>query len=455
MTDQKTFKNSVKELSKQFALLLSELALYPSNHPHIAAQLQQVIDRLTAVHEIVEEVTIEISEGFFTFDGIPLYDIKLQTDKAVQLCASKGISRITLCRGLAPQQVSEFAQLLHDKTQAPTAEQVGLTLRTMGITALRVDSAVSRETDEQVPAGLAGKKTYGASVEANKLIYGALQSGQPLPLEVVDTVAKDITAMINRDPGTGLTLASLRNYDEYTFTHSANVAILAVTVAAAIFDDAALLQQLARAAILHDVGKTRIPVEILNKPEKLNDEEWQIMQQHPMLGAVILEEQKNIDRLSILIALQHHMRFNMTGYPKIPGHNTLHPFSLIVNICDIYDAITSRRVYKTPLPADKALAIMVRLIGNDFDPQFFKIFIQMMGIYPPGSFVRLNTGELAITVRARPQSLLQPDIKIISDPQGNLLAAPASVHLSAAAQERTIAEMVDPVSLGLNALDFL
>lgn len=169
--DQKTLKNIVKEFVKQFALLMGELALYPANHPHVSAQLQQVVERLNAVHGAIDELTLEMSEGFFSFEGIPLYDIKVQTDKAVQLCAAKGIQRIMLMRGVAPQHLMEFVQLLHDKTQAPTAEQVGLTLRTMGITGVRVDSAVTHESEDQSPAANRGKKrTAPASRRINSYI---------------------------------------------------------------------------------------------------------------------------------------------------------------------------------------------------------------------------------------------------------------------------------------------
>ncbi|MBU1087291.1 MAG: HD domain-containing protein [Candidatus Omnitrophica bacterium] len=455
--DQAIIKQLVKVFVKNFSLLLTESGLYPPHHPNVVAQTHQTLAALKEAFNILPEIYLDILEGQFAYEGIPLYEIKHIVEKVAQMLESKAIKCICFKIGLSPQNLSLFVQMLSDKIKHLNAEGLQSELGKANIASIIVEKKRDKKEDNKHTL-LEANKVYGGSIEANKLIYSAIQAGKVLPLDVVDKVAQDITSLIAQDSCSSLALAALRSYDEYTFTHSTNVAILSVALATTVIEDPLLLNRLARAAILHDIGKTKIPLKILNKPDKLNPDEWQLMQQHPLLGAQILEQQATMDELSIIIASQHHMKYDLSGYPRIQHLAPLHPLSLIVNICDIYDAITSRRPYKNSLPCDKALAFMMRLIGCDFDPAFFKIFVQMMGVYPPGSLVRLNTREFAITKRARPTALLLPQVKIIIDASGQLLADPLLIDLSDNEQNNTgrnIEEVVEPSTIGIDPLDFI
>ncbi|MBU1045307.1 MAG: HD domain-containing protein [Candidatus Omnitrophica bacterium] len=455
--DQAIIKNAVKAFAKNFALLLTESSLYPPQHPNVVAQTHQTLAALEDAFKIIPDIYLDIMEGQFAHEGIPLYEIKHTVEKVVQQLEIKSIRCICFKIGLTSQHLNFFVKLLSDKIKHLNAEGLEKELGQANIITIIVEKKRKKKADDNLGL-LQADKVYGSSVEANKLVYSALQAGKALPLDVVDKVAQDITRLIAQDSSSSLALASLRSYDEYTFTHSANVAILSVTLASTLIDDPLILKRLARAAILHDIGKTKIPLKILNKPDKLDPVEWQLMQQHPLFGAQILEQQAGMDELSIIIASQHHMKYDLSGYPQIQHLAPLHPLSLVVNICDIYDAISSKRPYKNSLPCDKALSIMMRLIGCDFDPAFFKIFVQMMGIYPPGTLVRLNTLELAITKRAHPSALLLPQIKIIMNASGQLLNDPLTIDLSDSEQnktQRSIEETVDPSLFGINPLDFI
>ncbi|MFH1063078.1 MAG: HD domain-containing phosphohydrolase [Candidatus Omnitrophota bacterium] len=456
--DQALVKHVVKVFAKNFSLLLTESSLYPPQHPNVVAQTQQTLAALEEGFNVIPEIFLDILEGQFAHDGIPLYELKHTVEKVVQTLELKEIKCVCFKIGLTPQHLSLFVRMLTDKIKHLNAEGLQAELGKANILTIIVEKKREKKEDEDKDKLLEADKVYGSSIEANKLVYAAIQSGKALPLDIVDKVAQDITRMIAQDSTSSLALASLRSYDEYTFTHSANVAILSVTLATTVVDDPMVLNHLARASILHDIGKTKIPLSILNKPGKLDKDEWQIMQQHALLGSLILEQQSVIDDLSIIIAGQHHMKYDLSGYPQVEHIAALHPLSLIVNICDIYDAITSRRPYKNPLPCDKALAIMMRLVGCDFDPAFFKIFVQMMGIYPPGSLVRLNTMEFAITKRAHPSALLLPQVKIIMDASGQLLADPLLIDLSDQEQNRsgrTVEEVIDPSTIGLDPMAFI
>jgi len=392
------------------------------------------------------------------FEGIPLYELKQVVFKTTQLLELKEIRCIRFAKNFTPNELSVCVKLITDKSRALHADSIQKELSKNNISSISVEKKPSLTADDGKGNFLPADKIYGSSVEANKLIFNTLVKENTIPMDIVDKVAEDITDLIARDKSASLALSSLRDYDEYTFTHSTNVAILSVTLASNILNNAEILKDLARAALLHDIGKTRIPMEILNKLGKLTTEEWDLMRQHPLLGVKILEQQEEVNELAVLVACQHHMKYDLSGYPAIETSGGLHPLSLIVNICDVYDAITSKRSYKKPFPPDKALSIMMRLIGCDFEPQLFKIFTQMIGVYPPGTLVRLNTQELAITRKVHPQALLLPEVKIISKPSGSLLENPIIMNLSDEQQnneKRSIKTLMDPSEAKIDIISYI
>ncbi|MCG2712068.1 MAG: HD-GYP domain-containing protein [Candidatus Omnitrophica bacterium] len=456
--DQITIKNIIKAFVKNFSLLLTENMLYPPRHPNVVAQTNHVMAAAEVVFNVLDEIFLTIREGQFVFDGIPLYELKHTVMKTTQLFESKNILCIRFTKNFTQLELSVFTGLLADKSHALDAEALQIKLGTLDIFNISVEKKSSLNKDDDKENFLPAEKIYGSSIEANKLIFNTLLKENTIPMDIVDKVAQDITNIITRDKTYSLALSSLRDYDDYTFTHSANVAILSVALASTILNDAEILTNLARAALLHDIGKIRIPQEILNKPCMLNEEEWRLVRNHPILGAKILEQQKEINKLAVIVAYQHHMKYDKSGYPDNETSCGLHPLVLIVNICDVYDAITSKRVYKKPFPPDKALSIMMRLIGCDFEPRLFKIFIQLIGVYPPGTLVRLNTKEIAVTRKVQTQALLLPEVKIIANESGSLLEKPLIINLSDEQQNssnRSIEAVLDPKEENIDIISYI
>ncbi|MFH2137688.1 MAG: HD-GYP domain-containing protein [Candidatus Omnitrophota bacterium] len=455
--DKITSKNLVKTFVKEFALLCTEHSLYPAQHPSVLAQTKQTFSAAEAILSIIELFYIDIEEGQFAFEGIPLYEIRHIVEKTAQLLDSKKINTICFKRGITPQEITSFI-LFAIKTPSPQShEQLQAALQKSGVTSIVLEKAhLSTDVDTDSTTFIPPEKIYGSSVETNKSIIKAIQEGKKIPVDLVNKISKDITDMISKDMAASIALTTLKDYDDYTYTHSTNVAILSVILAKSIFDNEQLLKDLARAALLHDVGKTLLPIEIIQKPGKLDDREWKIIRQHPVLGAKILEQQDPVHTLSVIIAAQHHIKFDFSGYP---GNITnLHPLTLIVNICDVYDAITSRRPYKDALQPDKALALMMSLVGCDFDPRFFKVFTHMLGIYPPGSFVLLSTSEIAVVRTVNPLALLLPEVKIIRTADEKTMFAPKIINLFSKEDNPsgiTITEVIEPRDHGIDPLLFL
>ena len=202
----------------------------------------------------------------------------------------------------------------------------------------------------------------------------------PAALQTVEGLADAVTQ--NRTALVALT--AMRNYDNYTFTHMVNVSILTMGQARALGIDGRLLREFGMSALMHDIGKVRTPKEILNKPDKLTDDEFAIMRRHVVDGAEILRRTPEMPILAPVVAFEHHLRLDGTGYPFGAKRATINLATMLCGISDVYDAMRSQRAYQQAHPTDRILAVLKRNDGAQFDQNLVRRFVQLLGIYPPG-----------------------------------------------------------------------
>lgn len=215
-------------------------------------------------------------------------------------------------------------------------------------------------------------------------------------------------------------LTNIKNFDEYTFTHSVNVCILSMLIGERLHLRKDEVARLGVAALLHDIGKMFIPSYVLNKADKLTAGEWQLMKYHTMYGVNELSRIKSMNELSdaLFVAMQHHIQYNMNGYPQRPGGWYVPLFPRIVTIADYYDAMTTSRVYnRDPLTPDRAMRFIFDKCGSVFDPLLARVFIKAMGIYPNGTVVELDSGHLAVVVKQNHHAELlhRPVVVLLQD----------------------------------------
>ncbi|MCG3173283.1 MAG: hypothetical protein GMKNLPBB_01461 [Myxococcota bacterium] len=221
-------------------------------------------------------------------------------------------------------------------------------------------------------------------------------------------------------------LSSIKNHDEYTYNHMVNVCIISIAFGQKLGLKKSHMGELGISALFHDYGKLFIPLRILNKSTKFTDEEWEIMKSHPLLAVRLLYNLKGVSPSSIkrlLVAMQHHINYNATGYPAFRVPQKLHLYSRIVSIADTYDAMTTRRCYQEPFAPDFVLKYLLSEAGRKYDPILIKAFINTLGIWPVGSCVELNTGHIAVVCKTnpRPEHLERPYIKVVRDRSGNMM----------------------------------
>jgi HD-GYP domain-containing protein (c-di-GMP phosphodiesterase class II) len=273
---------------------------------------------------------------------------------------------------------------------------------------------------------------------------------------IVDQILNEETSLIG--------LTTIRDYDEYTFTHSVNVCIFSVALGKRLGFSKLQLYDLGMAALFHDIGKSRVPAEVINKSDGLTEDEWRIVAAHPWMGALALFQlrgQQELPYRAMVVAHEHHMKLDLTGYPRPVRPRTMSMFSKIVAVADGFDAATSRRSYQTtPMSPAQVMLEMRDNPRRGMDPVVVKAFINLTGIYPVGTLVVLDTFELGIVhaVNPIPEMLSRPIVRVISDAQGNLLNPGTLVDLAEQQEDgvylRTIIKTENPDRYGIRVGDY-
>jgi HD-GYP domain-containing protein (c-di-GMP phosphodiesterase class II) len=262
-----------------------------------------------------------------------------------------------------------------------------------------------------------------------------------------------------------VTMTTLRDFDEYTFTHSVNVSIFSVIIGQRLGLDRIQLYELGLGALFHDIGKQRLDADIINKPGSLNDEEWLQLKEHPTEGLLLLFEMHgftDVPYRQMLMAYEHHMKTDLTGYPANRRDREPTLFSRIVAVADAFDAGTSVRSYQyQPWPPDAVLREMRDNPKRGFDKLIVKVLITATGVYPVGTLVILDSHELAVVsqVNPDPELLHRPKVRVLSDPVGLPLPEPKTVDLAANdASGRPVHQIIkttDPQKYGIRVSDYL
>jgi HD-GYP domain-containing protein (c-di-GMP phosphodiesterase class II) len=325
-------------------------------------------------------------------------------------------------------------------------------------------SATSEELTARESREVA-KRTYAQGVAVTKEVVNSIRLGRTSNVKKVKRAVQMIVDQVLTNETSILGLTTLRDYDEYTFTHSVNVCIFSVALGRKIGLSKLQLYDLGMTALLHDIGKAKIPIEVLNKTTGLAEDEWRLIQAHPWRGAMVLFGMRAYDEIpykSILVAHEHHMKTDLTGYPRAIRARTLGIFSRLVAVADGFDAATTRRAYQSvPIEPDQVLREMWTNPRRGYDPIVVKALINLIGVYPIGTCVILDTFEVAIVAQANPdrENMNRPVVRIAIDPSGATIAAPGvPVDLTERTPEggylRSIVKVTNPERYGLTVGDY-
>jgi len=285
-----------------------------------------------------------------------------------------------------------------------------------------------------------------------------IRLGQAINVEAVKQVVSDMTDSVFRNPDALPSLSRLKQFDEYTFYHSVNTSLLAMSLGRSLGFDRDAIHLAGVGTLLHDVGKMKIPLEILNKPGRFEAHEMEIMKQHVLRGVEVLSSTTGLGDSYVQPALEHHERVNGAGYPHQRGKQDISQFGLITAVVDIYDAMTSDRCYHKGKPPHEILQLLYRLsLEGHLDSTLVQQFIQVVGIYPVGSVVELNTGETGIVKQINHETPLAPVVLLVKSAGNTILSHPHEQDLAQHTKTpgKTIKAVLAPQQAGVDPALYL
>ncbi len=469
---QRALQDEGRRILQSIYSALRALKFYPIENETVQQALVDLDGVARRILDIEDGIDLRVVGDFFFLNETRLrFDLSNYSTFGSVAAAleAHGIGAVEVAPGTERAEWAPFLSLL---LRDPPAEGPPFDAFVERLSETPVDHIrVRAETDVEDPLDdedylQAAKRTYIQSVQVAKDALTDMRLGRAVNVRKVKRAVQGIVDQVLSDEPSILTMTTMRDFDEYTFTHSVNVCIFSVVIGQRLGLTKQQLYELGLGALFHDLGKMRIDSEIITKPGGLTDEEWAELRQHPTEGLLALFTMHgfaDVPYRQMLMAYEHHMKTDLTGYP--PNRREREPtlFSRIVGVADGFDAGTSVRSYQyEPWSPDEVLKEMRDNPKRGFDPLVVKVLMNATGVFPVGTLVILDTLELAVVAKANPDPHLLhlPEVKVISDERGISLPEPRVVDLSEMDPETgrprcNVIKTTDPQKYGIAVADYL
>ncbi len=445
------------DLVRRLAATIRGATLYSPTHPLV----QRGVDSLVGLCASLSQKTGTIVIGFIG-DEVVVNAARLPKSAAALVgfardMREREIEKITIQGGVTRDDLRTFIFELPDRrSEVPLATR----LQQKGVGRITIGRLTLEKDEDDPGTGIAAaRKVYGNAVETAEQLWHQAKAGDKPDPGAARTIIDSLAKLVGGDRTSLLALTALKRYDNYTFTHMVNVSVLAMAQARSLNMEGPLLREFGFAALMHDIGKVHTPQEVLNKPDKLTREEFEIMQRHVVDGAHILRRTPDMPALAPVVAFEHHLRQDLSGYPAGIGHRNLNLCTQIVSIADVYDALRSNRIYREGLPSDRIRSIMGKKDDPAFNQKLLRRFINLMGLFPIGTLVRLNTEAVGVVTHEHPTDPFRPQVKIIRDPDGRILEESMLVNTwepdGRGDFTWAVVEAIDPETAGLDPLKYM
>jgi HD-GYP domain-containing protein (c-di-GMP phosphodiesterase class II) len=464
----------VRKMGREFLLAiygaLRTVKMYPPDNPVVQKTMQEVVRLSNELLRNEREVELRVS-GEFIFINATRLRLDLENyasfNRIITAFKEAGVG---LCRMRDASTERDWVVFLTLLQNAAVGEPearlyaLGEKLAAAKVTVFELGPPTNLDEEMRQKAKEAAKRTYAQSVSVTKEVINSVRMGRSPNIKKIKRVVQGIVDQVLNEETSLIGLTTLRDYDEYTFTHSVNVCIFSVALGRKLGLTRLQLYDLGVAALMHDIGKARVPLTVLNKPSTLSEDEWRTICGHPWMGVLQLfamRGQNDVPYRAMIVAFEHHKKTDLTGYPKHLRPRTMSIYSKVVAVADAFDAATSRRAYQsTPLSPADVLQEMRINPHRGMDQVLVKAFMSLVGHYPVGTLVVLDTFEMAIVnaVNAVPEALSRPIVRLISDEGGNLLFPGTILDLKqmndSGGYARTIIKVADPERYAIRISDY-
>jgi HD-GYP domain-containing protein (c-di-GMP phosphodiesterase class II) len=467
----KAMLNSGKSLVTRFFVLIKTAQNYAEGHAAVGSSVEQLLAVIRNLHRMNAEASLRLKGGYLF-----LGDMRLKSDESgfeafifmmgeMKRCF---IGSMTFVPEIQAVDITCFVNMML-KIQTPPSHQAFSELQDLmhaaGITSIELETMTNSAdyaiTDDEVmmDSKSRARRIYFQAISAVDEIMSSAVKGKSLRLAKSKRIVQGMVDQMLNDPADLIGLTTLKCRERYTGIHPVNVCILSVLVGLKAGLSKNRCCELGLAALCHDIGKTALPQELLDKETDLDPQEWQEMHKHPLIGVKLLMDLKQFDNLSarmMAVAFEHHLQHDFSGYPRL-NYQKMGLFARIVCIVDNYDSLTSSRVYnrvaKTP---EMVIRFMLSKAGKNYDPVLLKLFASVVGIYPVGTVLLLNSGEMAVVMKNKTSeaSLDTPWVKVIVSATGEDVDGEVIDTADPSASAGSIHGVIDAAAMGMDLSGF-
>lgn len=439
----------VRELLRGLSSARQIYTLYPAGHPkrgEISRDLVTVLGRLREARG--SDPVLFVSEGNFYLGPTLLAWESLTHHRLASSFGEAGVQSLEFHPDVAPLEMDALVRMALGE-EAARAELRAVSVNRAGPQAPTAQGAFAELL-----------QSYAAGLELLRQTAARLLAGRPADLDATVRLTEHLADLIAADPAQALLLTTVKSYDEYTYHHMVNVCILSLALGRAIGLPRERAIALGIGGLLHDVGKVRVPQDVLQHDGALDEEQWRLVQRHPVDGAgLILVTTGDPMNVALSVVLEHHSAFDGSGYPSLSGRRGPSLPARLVAVADSFDALTSKRSYRKPEERRQALSLLQAGAGRAYDPRVVRTFVRLLGVFPVGSLVQLSAGEIAVVVRNHERLLARPTVRLVLDPHGDPVKEPLEIDLAEqddrGGYRRSVRRSIDPVEVGVEMLSML
>lgn len=407
-------------LLRGFAGLRLLTGMYPPGHPTIAQKLREVDDIVQQHLQSAPALRIDIIRGDVHLDGVAYRPDSQRTEQIVNELTDLGVHSIHIHRGIEPEELRTTAEFLWQMKEGSQDESVEAQLARRNIRHVSLGRIVPLDTRWRAmewldaPAGPLDP-SYSESLALAEQTFEAVGTGRELDLVTVRDLVQLLIHKVARSNAALAQILAVKQYENLTYCHSVNVAMISLLLGKRLGFDEPTTAALVEGALLHDIGKTRVPLEILKKPGALDKQERKMIEAHTRFGAEILVETEGVRPLTPTVALEHHRSVTGRGYPDLGDSAVPHALSQIVSVADVYEAMTGARSYRPPSLPEQACLVLATIAGERLNTALVKAFVSAVTFFPIGSLVRTSRDETGVVVRTNPADPLHPVVTLLDE----------------------------------------
>jgi len=421
-----------REILIRMVAISKNVAIYPPNHPMVREPASEICELLKTFFSHRPRISFNIVNSEIYFRRELLRNESIQYSDFIKRLTKHGINSLYFEPDITPESVAMFFRMIDEAGKNDSDPEslkncmAGSEIRGIDFERLVAFDMVENtyRLAQETETSTAARNSYDQAAQYLENVEKDILGKKHIDTNALQSVVSSLISDFLHDKDAIMQVLSIKNYDEYLFHHSINVAIVSLLIAGKLSLEEKMMRAVGVAGLLHDIGKIKIPRELINKPAGLNENEWIIIRRHPIEGAQILMRHENLGELPVLAAMEHHAGYDLSGYPTLKRKEYPHAIARIVSIADVYEAMTANRSYRSARTIPQAVKVLLDGAGRQFDPMLLKLFLNAIGVFPPGSTVQLKNGERAIVIEPNEDKPFFPKVRTIGDKISDLNESP-------------------------------